>query len=115
MDNQKSENHLIGDDLTENHLKRIEKFHTLCKETLAVDREQPFVPANRFICMNRLEQAIRRKNGAYSEEDRRSWLSIVHACLAAPDCYFSERKKGKHKKQARKFEKKQNSSRRDLS
>lgn len=85
-------------------MKRIKQFHDVCKDTLTFNGEQSFFPVNRFMCMDRLEQAVQRKKGAYSEKVRLDWLYIMHACLAAPDCYFSQRIQKKNKKMARYFE-----------
>ena len=61
-------------------------------------------PSNRFVCMNLLTKAIREKKGAYTEEYREDWLSILYACLAAPDGYFLENPTRLEKKRIRKYE-----------
>lgn len=64
---------------------------------------------NRFECVSRVSQAVSKKKGGYTESERLTWLSILYACMKAPNCWFEndiEKLSQKGWKESRKFEKK---------
>lgn len=83
--------------------RSITAFRGLCRKCLGVN------PGNRFICMSLLAEAIQQKRGAYTEESRTDWLSILYACLAAPDGYFLENPARLEEKRIRKYRRKHES------
>lgn len=69
----------------EEQILEVEEFQNICRQRLNSGDA-----ANRYCCIRALASAIQKKSGAYTEDDRRDWLTILYACLAAPDCYFTQ-------------------------
>ena len=47
-----------------------------------------YIPPHRFACLDRVDQQISSKKGAYTHAELFNWLSIIHTCLFAPGSYF---------------------------
>lgn len=73
----------LGKKFNSSNKTAIDEFNELCEKALDSPR-----PANRFECMDLLEEAVRKKKGAYTEANRQDWMQILYACLAAPNSYF---------------------------
>lgn len=67
----------------EDCLKKIKVFQAFCKE-------KNLSTQDRYSCMEDLQREIARKKGAYSEDTRLSYLTIIYYCLIAPDEFFKK-------------------------
>ena len=65
------------------HIKRLQNFHQRLNP--GVDY---YIPPHRFACLDRVDQQISVKKGAYTHAELLNWLSIIHTCLFAPSSYF---------------------------